>query len=90
MSAKVFDVFIKEIHKIVALFLCELQDSTTHEFPIFFVSDNCNKLIHDVAMSYDIWNQELELYNFSFLFLLVLDHDGGIDFFLFLYHITIL
>ena len=73
--AKVFDVSIEEINKIVSLVLCKLFESILDVIPIFLVSNNVNKLIHDVTMSYDIRNQELELYNFPLLvFFLVLVH----------------
>ena len=86
--AKVFDVPIEEINKIVSLVLCELFESCHDVIPILLVPDNVNELINDVIMRYDIWNQELELYYFSlFVFFLIL-HD--LDFFRLLDHITIL
>ena len=66
--AKVVDKIIKEICKIFSLFLWELFDSIMNVVPIFPVDDNVNKLIHDVVMSYLIWNQELEFFNWSLLY----------------------
>ena len=86
--AKVFDVPIKEINKIVSLVLCELFESCHDVIPILLVPDNVNELINDVIMRYDIWNQEFELYNFSLFVLFLILHD--LDFFRLLDHITIL
>ena len=84
--AKVIDIPIEEINKIVSFVLCELFESFMDGVPILLVSDNVNKLIYDVVMSNDIWNQELELNYFCLqIFFLILLH---LDFFITYDHIS--